>query len=213
MKIFLIVIGVLAVLLACGIIWMGMPRGPSLEEVAHLRSPRIVEMGPQKVLLVRAKGSPNEVGPEAFGLLMRTYFSLQGVPKRGPDFKPPRARWPVDVETPQEEWEGLYGMPIPESITAIEENTSKSGLSVELATWDYGEVAEILHVGRYDEEPPTIEALMEFIADQGYVVTGLHEEDYLKGPGFLFAGNPDNYLTIIRYPVRKVESTGGEGVG
>jgi len=213
MKIFLIVIGVLALLLACGIIWMGMPKGPSLEEVAHLRSPRIVEMGPQKVLLVRAKGNPNEVGPEAFGLLMRTYFSLQGVPKRGPDFKSPRARWPVDAEIPQEEWEGLYAMPVPESVTEIPERSTEGGLSMELVTWEYGEVAEILHVGRYDEEPPTVEALMEFIADQGYVVSGQHEEDYLKGPGFLFAGKPDNYLTIIRYPVTKVESSGGQEVG
>ena len=43
----------------------------------------------------------------------------------------------------------------------------------------------------------------------GYEVSGLHEEDYLKGPGFLFAGNPDEYLTLIRYPVSKVVGEDG----
>jgi hypothetical protein len=79
---------------------------------------------------------------------------------------------------------------------------------VELVTWDYGEVAQILHVGRYDAEIDDTETLLGFIRSQGYEVTGLHEEEYLKGPGFLFAGNPDNYLTVIRYPVRKIDFGG-----
>jgi hypothetical protein len=31
----------------------------------------------------------------------------------------------------------------------------------------------------------------------------IHEEEYIKGPGMIFAGNPETYLTIIRYPVQK----------
>ena len=80
-----------------------------------------------------------------------------------------------------------------------------SFLTVELVTWEYGEVAQILHVGGYDEETADTEALKEFIRSQGYEITGLHEEEYLKGPGFLFAGNPDKYLTLIRYPVKKID--------
>lgn len=212
MKILLAVALVVILLLAGGVIWIGMPHGPSLEEVAHLKNPRIVEMGPQKVLLVRAKGNPNVVGKSAFGLLMRTYFSLKGVPKAGPSLKPPRARWPVESDIPMEDWEGFYALPVPENVSEIPPAESKDGLWVELAIWDYGEVAEILHVGRYDAEPPTVEALKEYIRTQGYEIDGLHEEDYLKGPGFLFAGNPDNYLTMIRYPVRKIASFEGEEI-
>jgi len=203
MKIALIVVAILVILLAGLVVWMGMPRGPSLEEVAHLREPLIVEMGPQRVLQVRAKGNPNEVGKQAFGLLMKTYFGLKGVPKGGPSFKPPRARWPVQAGIPMEEWEGLYAMPVPETLTEIGVGSAAGGLSVELATWEYGEVAQILHVGRYNAEIPTVEILQGFIRSQGYEIEGLHEEEYLKGPGFLFPGNPDKYLTVIRYRVKK----------
>jgi hypothetical protein len=64
-------------------------------------------------------------------------------------------------------------------------------------------VAEILHVGRYDDEGPTIRRLLEFIKASGYSVAGEHEEEYLKGPGMFGPGNPEKYLTIIRYPVRR----------
>ena len=165
--------------------------------------PQIVEMSPQKVLLVRAKGNPNEVGRKAFGLLMKVYFGLKGVPKGGPSFKAPRARWPVEAGIPMEEWEGLYAIPVPETITSVRDRKSKEGLEVVLETWDYGEVAQILHVGPWEAEPTTVEKLMEYVRVQGYEIAGAHEEEYLKGPGFLFAGNPDTYLTLIRYPVKK----------
>jgi effector-binding domain-containing protein len=208
MKILLIGIVVVVVLLACLVVWMGMPRGPSLDEVAHLKTPQILEMDPQKVLLVRATGNPNEVGKQAFGLLMKTYFGLKGVPKGGPEFKAPRARWPVQADVPMEEWEGLYAMPVPETVTDLGE-AGGGRLSIGLATWEYGEVAQILHVGRYNAETPTVENLHGFIRSQGYEIAGLHEEEYLKGPGFLFAGNPDKYLTIIRYPVEKIFKEAG----
>ena len=210
MNLVLIAVVVAAMVLVGIIVSMGGPRGPSLKEVDHLRTPRILEMDPQKVLQVRAKGNPNTVGKNAFGLLMKTYFGLKGVPKGGPSLKPPRARWPVGEDIPMEEWVGLYAMPVPESVSGIGEVKSKGELQVELVTWEYGEVAQLLHVGRYDEEISDTETLRGFIRTQGYEITGLHEEEYLRGPGFLFAGNPDHYLTLIRYPVRKV-GTGGAG--
>jgi len=205
MKILLISVVLVAVLLAGVVIWMGMPKGPLLRDVAHLQVPQILEMGPQKVLQVRAQGDPNAVGKKAFGLLMKSYFGLKGVPKGGASFNPPRARWPVGVDTPMEEWVGFYAMPVPESVTEIRGGESKDGLTVELASLEYGVVAQILHLGRYDEEAADTEALKEFIRAQGYEIAGLHEEEYLKGPAFLFAGNPDKYLTLIRYPVKKID--------
>jgi hypothetical protein len=209
MKILLIAVVLVALLLVGVVVWMGMPKGPSLEDVAELRTPQILEMGPQQVLMVKAKGNPNVVGKGAFGLLMKTYFGLKGVPKGGPSLQPPRARWPVEANIPMEEWEGLYAMPVPESVTEIKGGGSDEALKVELTTWEYGEVAQILHVGRYDQEVPTVETLKGFIRSQGYEIDGLHEEEYVKGPGFLFAGNPEKYLTIIRYPVKKIVHEGG----
>ena len=144
------------------------------------------------------------MGKKAVGLLMKTYCRLKGVPKGGATFQAPRGRWPVGEGTPKEEWRGLYAMPVPENVSEVSEGATDGDLSVELATWEYGEVAQILHVGRYDAEEPTVEKLMGFLRTQGYAVDGPHEEEYLKGPGMLFAGNPDHYLTIIRYPVRRM---------
>lgn len=207
MKILLILVVLVVAVVAGVVAWLGMPKGPSLTAVTHLQDPQILTMEPQKVLQVRAQGNPNAVGKRAFGLLMKTYFGLKGVPKGGPSFQPPRARWPVEEDIPMEEWVGLYAMPVPESVTEVAGGDSED-LQVELVTWEYGEVAQILHVGRYDQEIADTETLKEFIRAQGYEIMGLHEEEYLKGPGFIFAGNPDNYLTLIRYQVRKIVSEG-----
>ena len=39
-------------------------------------------------------------------------------------------------------------------------------------------------------------------------IAGPHEEEYLRGPGMLFAGDPGTYLTLIRYQVRRKASAG-----
>jgi effector-binding domain-containing protein len=194
---------IVALILVAAVFWYGGPRGPSLEEVGHLQTPQILEMKPQKVLQVRAKGDPNKVARLAFGLLMKAYFSLKGVPRSGPAFKPPRGRWPVDSGLPPEEWEGQYAMPVPDRITEVPKVKEVGGLKLELDTWEYGSVAQILHLGGYDQEAETVDILKDFVASEGYEIAGIHEEEYLKGPGFLFAGNPERYLTLIRYPVRK----------
>ena len=71
-----------------------------------------------------------------------------------------------------------------------------------MTTWEYGQVAEILHVGPYSEEEPTIRKLLDFIKNSGYATTGEHEEEYLKGPGTFSMGNPAKYLTIVRYRLK-----------
>jgi hypothetical protein len=203
--VYLVVAAVVAALaLVGGVVWMGLPKGPTLKEVGHLSVPRIVEKAPQRVLVVEARGNPNTVARHAFGLVMKTYFKLAGVPRSGPEFPAPRARWDVDPGRPQEEWMGYYAMPVPDAVQEVPPVKGENELSVGLATWEYGTVAELLHVGRYDKEEDNIRALHGFIRSQGYEIVGMHEEEYLRGPGMLFRGNPDSYLTVIRYQVRKV---------
>jgi hypothetical protein len=202
MKLLLSLVALVVVVLIGVIVWVGSPKGPRLRDVAHLREPRLTTLPSQKVLLVTARGDPNTVGKKAFGQLLRSYYGLKGVPKGGPAFKAPRARWP-DAGEASREWTGYYAMPVPDSVTELPARRPEAGLDVALATWEYGDVAEILHVGPYSAEEPTIGRLKSFIAEQGYEIAGAHEEEYLRGPGMLFAGDPDGYLTLIRYPVRK----------
>jgi hypothetical protein len=200
-----VVAGVVLVLLAavCIFALFGGPHGPKLEDVKYLLEPRITTLPGQRVLVVEARGDPTTVGSEAFALLFKTYFKLKGVPK-GPKQPAPRARWPLSLNTAKEQWVGRYAMPVPEDATLPPDApASPSGLQAQIATWDYGPVAEILHVGPYSDEEPTIRKLLEFAKNGGYATVGEHEEEYLKGPGMFSAGDPKKYLTIIRYRLKK----------
>lgn len=175
--------------------------GPSFSEVKHLVQPRIISKPDTRAFVVEATGEPNvTVGP-AFSLLFKTWFSLKNRPK-GKDMPAPRARWPKHFETPRNEWIGIYAIPIPSVAKIPADLPAKNGLMVEVRDWHYGEVAEILHVGPYASEDTTVAKLKKFITEQGYEINGAHEEEYLKGPGFM-PTNPEKYLTIIRYQVKK----------
>ena len=200
MKIAAIIFGVIIIVLI--IVFLLMPKGAQFEDFEYLKDPQISQKADLKMIIVEAKGDPNTTGKEAFGLLFKTYFKMKGVPK-GPKQPAPRARWPISAETPMEEWIGYFAMPVPDDITQLPE--VKSNLKIKLANWKYGEVAEILHIGSYASEDPTIKRLKDFITEQGYEICGEHEEEYVKGPGMFIKGNPDKYLTIIRYQVKKVK--------
>jgi hypothetical protein len=203
-KIVLVTVPVMVVVLPAAIFWVA-TRGPSPAQFEYLKDPQVRILPDVKVLEVQAKGEPGVAAGQAFGLLFKTYFQLKGVPK-GLEQPAPRARWPLALDTPKSGWVGRYALPVPESIDSLPRQTGDtSGLHAEIATWQYGDVAEMLHVGPYDREEPTITKLQQFIKDCGYEIVGEHEEEYLKGPGMFSKGNPDKYLTIIRYRVKKVK--------
>jgi hypothetical protein len=169
-----------------------------------LKQPKISTKQPQKMIVVEAKGDPNVMGGQAFGLVFQLYYRLQETPKgRLQAF--PRARWPESLEAPKAEWTGLYALPVPETVTQLPPHEPQEGLKSSLATWEYGEVAEILHLGPYSREEPALKRLRDFIRDQGYVIQGGHEEEYISGPTANGKGDPEKYVTIIRYRVRKPE--------
>jgi hypothetical protein len=61
-----------------------------------------------------------------------------------------------------------------------------------------GRCAQVLHVGPYDAEGPTIERLHAFIAAQGLALVGKHHEVYLGDPR---RTPPERLRTIVRQPV------------
>jgi hypothetical protein len=94
-----------------------------------------------------------------------------------------------------DEWTHIIGLPIPENTTSLSQKIP--GIEVKVETWQYGTAAQILHLGPYDQEEVTVNRLHRFIEDNGYKITGVHEEEYLTKPD---AKVPK---TIIRYPVKK----------
>lgn len=164
-----------------------------LKSYESLKEPQIrQDVPPQKMLVVEVKGDPNTKAQAAFGLLFKIFFTIQGV-----RMAPPRARWLTPLSAPKDDWVGLFGLPIPAQIAELPPGSGEARIEV----WPYGDVAEILHIGPYSEETPTIERLQRFIGDQGYEIAGPHEEEYVKGPGM--AASPADYWTIIRYQVKK----------
>lgn len=198
LKKIIITLAILLAIVAAGIVLMGylMTRGPDLTPYLALREPRITEKPDQRMLVVEAQGDPNVVGAKAFSLLFKTYFKAT----KGRNMVAPRARWPQKLDTPKDQWTGLYALPAPAGIR-LDKDPSVPGCRVYLDDWKYGLVAEILHIGPYSEEAPAVEQLKKFIQREGYRIAGPHEEEYLKGPGMFGKGDPNKYYTIIRYQV------------
>ncbi|MEM8486565.1 MAG: GyrI-like domain-containing protein [Bacteroidota bacterium] len=59
--------------------------------------------------------------------------------------------------------------------------------------------AQILHVGPFAEEGPTIERVHAFIQDSGRSLSGKHHEIYLSD---IRRAAPENWKTIIRQPMQ-----------
>lgn len=209
LKIILIIVAVL-VLGAGGFVFI-MMKGPDLSDYEYLQNPRITTIGATKVLEVPFQ-VPGEGLKEVFGFLFKNYYKLKGVPKRVSAMEPPVARYEnaldAEMEAKQREdtfnnmiWKGVAAIPIPADISNGPDIQHEK-LIARISEWAYGETAEILHIGPYVNEPSTIRKLKTYIAEQGYEISGLHEEVYLRGPGSLFS-KPENYYTIIRYPVKR----------
>lgn len=208
MKKIILVVVVLILAAAVLLAYFAM-QGPDLTAYEHLKEPAISTRPPQKMIVVEAKGDPNVVAGEVFETLYGLYYGIEGVPSW--PLPAPRARWPVSLDQPMEEWIGIYGLPVPDTVTSLPEHTAVPGMTVSLTTWAYGEVAELLYIGPYDEERPVLEGLRDYINESGYAFVGAHEEEYLKGPGMFFRGNPEDYVTILRYEVRPAaEETAAE---
>lgn len=164
------------------------------------RYPRIREMADQTMAIIYTEQNPEEktrhFGAERLHewmLALRRELRTS----RKPVFRMPnlRARWPGVDDEPQIQWVELCGFPIPNDLAVPKKAPVK--------VWEYGTVAEIVHVGRYSDEGPTIDRLHKFIDESGYRISGCREKEYLTGlpvpDGGIFSRRKK---TITRYPVQ-----------
>ena len=68
---------------------------------------------------------------------------------------------------------------------------------IRLDGFDEGPAAQILHVGPYSEEGPTIQRIHEHIESHGHQLSGKHHEIYLGDPR---KSAPERLKTILRQP-------------
>ncbi len=85
------------------------------------------------------------------------------------------------------------------AIDQVRERKSPSTIDqLRVERWNEGLVAQIMHVGPYDAETATIEALHAAIVARGLRPRGCHHEIYISDPNRTAAGR---LKTVIRQPV------------
>lgn len=90
---------------------------------------------------------------------------------------------------------------------AIEEMTRKKKedfSKVEFFTYDEGLCVQCMHIGPYDNEPITVEAMHEYMIKQGYELDitdkRFHHEVYISDVRKI---SPEKLKTVLRHPIKK----------
>jgi hypothetical protein len=188
-------------------------------------TPVLVTVPPLDFLVVDGRGEPQGGGfQDALQALYSVAYTLKfSVKGKDPslDWKvmPLEALWWVEGvehlglqavdESRKEDWEWRAMIAQPDYLTvemldaAREELVRKKKAAARLADVrleriDEGRCAQVMHVGPYDAERPTIEALHAFIEKQGLRIAGRHHEIYLGDPR---RTAPEKLRTVIRYAV------------
>lgn len=92
---------------------------------------------------------------------------------------------------------------------AIEEASKKKKQDfskVEFFTYDEGIGVQCMHIGSYDDEPATINAMHQYANDNGYKLDindqRFHHEIYLSDPRKC---DINRLKTVVRHPIKKIE--------
>ena len=90
---------------------------------------------------------------------------------------------------------------------AIEETTRKKKedfSKVEFFTYDEGLCVQCMHIGSYNDEPITVEAMHEYMIKQGYELDitdkRFHHEIYISDVRKI---SPEKLKTVLRHPIKK----------
>lgn len=151
---------------------------------------RIEHVDPTTVAYVAMRG-PYSKMPEAFGALYAWVSSHSFVPSGMP-----RAVYFTNPATTPED-EAVWELQTPLSADAEEMPPDEAGCGVRHAT--SCEEAVTLHRGPYELIEPTYRELAEWIARNGYTISGPPAEVYLTDPA---SAAPEDYLTEVRIPVQ-----------
>ena len=191
--------------------------------------PSIVEVPTMRFLAVAGAGDPNEEGGEykrAIELLYGVAYTLKMSYRGGRNIDgfyqyvvpPLEGFWRQDgIEgidySDKSSFSWISVIRVPEFVGdadfawAVVEATRKKGLdfsSVRLMNLDEGLCVQCMHVGTYDSEPATVDAMHAFAEEQGYKSdfsdARRHHEIYLSDPR---KANPAKLRTVVRHPVRR----------
>lgn len=104
-------------------------------------------------------------------------------------------RWTLMIVLPDEATEDEIDERLAAARTKVEPAIASS---LRIERFEEGDVAQVLHVGPFSEERPSIERLHAGIAEAGFRERGKHHELYLGDPR---RSAPERLRTILRHPI------------
>jgi hypothetical protein len=184
------------------------------------RVPAFVDVPELPMLMIDGHGDPNTAPAyaDAVQALYSVAYTIRFALKRRADavdapvmpleglwWTPDMATFSTDEKS---QWNWTMMIVVPEQVTApvVEDARAAAARKRPLAPLDRvrlerfaeGRCAQVLHVGPYSTEGPTVAALHAFIADHGGTLSGRHHEIYLGDPR---RAAPEKLRTIVRQPV------------
>ena len=195
------------------------------KELKHLYRPsakkvEAVDVPRMNFLMIDGKGDPNtsQEFKDAIGVLYPLSYTLKFMIKKGGigvDYGvlPLEGLWWADdmssfVDDRREHWQWTLMIMQPELVTeemvqeaneqVLKKKNPVSLPLVRFESFEEGKVAQIIHIGPFSEERPTVEKVHTFIEERGSQRRGKHHEIYLSDIRRTAA---DNLRTIIRQPM------------
>ncbi|UCF58539.1 MAG: GyrI-like domain-containing protein [Candidatus Bathyarchaeota archaeon] len=195
------------------------------KELKHLYNPsakkvEIVDIPMLNFLMIDGSGDPNtaqEYKDAVEGLFAVSYALKFMVKKeKGVDYGvlPLEGLWWTDNMTQfslenKDAWKWTSMIMQPEYVTealvnkALEQVEKKKNPpalpKIRFKSFQEGLSAQIMHIGPYSAEGPTIEGLHNYIKEHGYGLRGKHHEIYLSDPR---RSAPERMKTVIRQPMK-----------
>lgn len=181
----------------------------------------VVDVPAMNFVMIDGAGDPNvsPVYANAIQWLYGVSYTLKFAAKaKGNDFgvMPLEGLWWADdmntfLTRDKASWKWTAMIAQPDFIStemfaaAVEKTRAKLGdpsQSLRLERFAEGLSAQIMHIGPYDAEGPTIARLhMEFLPGNGLTENGHHHEIYLSDPR---RTAPEKLRTVLRQPVRRL---------
>jgi hypothetical protein len=198
------------------------------KDLKHLYQPSlkafvVVDVPPMQFLMVDGHGDPNtaQAYQDALEALYAVAYKLKFLSKRQleQDYVVPPLEglwWAEDMDTftikrDKNAWDWTMMIMQPEWITRemfeetlrqVEKAKNPPALpKLRLEAYHEGLAVQIMHLGSYDDEGPTLDRLHhEFMPQNGFEPNGKHHEIYLSDPRRVA---PDKLKTVLRQPVKK----------
>jgi hypothetical protein len=187
---------------------------------ASAAKPALVDVPPLNTLMIDGQGDPNGAAfQEAVGTLYSVAYTLKFTFKKEKAIDYPvmalEGLWCADdpaffLNGERDKWRWTVFIILPEIVgkrdvaAAVEAVKEKAKFprfpAVRFETFAEGRAAQIMHIGPYAAEAPTIQKLHRFVEEQGFKLRGAHHEIYLGDPR---RSAPEKLRTILRQPVTK----------